>query len=124
MYSNYLLNRIVSYQNSPGKLLSCCKQFTVNLRLDVRWKNRIYFRDSRIKLVNCKDPHSSWGKCKELWYKEGKEHRDDIDPESGRILPAITTECLKQLYKYFLTDGKIIGMKIIGETNYFFLNYN
>ena len=120
MNSNYLFNKIFIYQKDPGKLLSCCKKFTVNRRYDVRWKNRIYFKDNKIKIVNCKDSHTRWTKCKEIWYKEGKVYQDDIDPENGCIFPAIISKCEKQLYKFFYKGGKIISIKMVGTFNYSF----
>ena len=41
--------------------------------------------------MNLKDPifNNDNIKCKEIWYKDGKRHRDDRDPETRLNLPAI-----------------------------------
>ena len=38
--------------------------------------------------MNCKVKIYEWIKCKEIWWKEGKLHRDDVDPETGLTFPA------------------------------------
>jgi hypothetical protein len=93
MNSIYLLNRIVSYQLAPEKFLSCCKQFTVDRKYNIRWKNRIYFRDNRVKIINIKEYDEYYDEddyiiIYEVWYKNGKRHRDDIDPKTGNTLHA------------------------------------
>ena len=90
---NRVLPFISRYQSSLDQLLSCSKQFTLGRCYDLRCKNRVYFRDGRIKIMNCKHPIRD-SKCKEIeiWYKEGKRHRDDKNPETGLTLPAIIRE--------------------------------
>jgi hypothetical protein len=80
-----ILNKVCIYQQDPEKLLSCCKNFTIERISNIRWKNRIYFLDNRIKIINCKIDKF---KYKELWCKEGKEHKDDIDPKTGLTIYA------------------------------------
>ena len=42
--------------------------------------------------------YSIW--YKEIWYKEGKQHRDEIDPETGLTLPdVIWVDGSKEWYK-------------------------
>ena len=96
MNSIYLFNRIVSYQLAPEKLLSCCKQFTVYRKHNIRWKNRIYYKDNRIKIINIKiliyydfmPDVDDYTIINEVWYKNGKRHRDDIDPKTGYTIHA------------------------------------
>jgi hypothetical protein len=82
MLNNRILHRILSYQLNPEKLLSCCKKYAVYRKYTFRWKNKIYFKDNRIKIVNC-------GRYKEYWRKYGRVHRDDIYPVTGLTFPAI-----------------------------------
>ena len=98
-----ILPFISKYQPCLEELLSCSKQFTSRRTYNLRWKNRVYFRDGAIKVMDCKDPEDFWVKCKEVWYKEGKLHRDERDPETGLTLPArIYANGTKVWYK----DGK------------------
>jgi hypothetical protein len=113
MLNNRILHRILSYQLDPEKLLSCCKKFTVFRSYNIRWKNRIYFKDNRIKIVNCIEPEY-WYKCKEIWYKKSKVHQDDIDPETGLTLPAIIE--INDKSKYWYKDGELHCDNIDPET--------
>ena len=85
---NRVLTLISRYQPNPEELLNCCKQFSIEKMYDLRCKDRIYFRDGMIKVMNCTHSKYSCIRCKEIWYKEGKRHRDDLDPETGLTLPA------------------------------------
>jgi uncharacterized membrane protein (UPF0127 family) len=99
-----ILNKICIYQQYPEKLLSCCKNFTLERIRNIRWKNRIYFRDNRIKIVNCESCEYLFEKYKEKWLKNGKIHRYEIDPKTGLILPAII--CYNGIKCYY-KDGFI-----------------
>jgi hypothetical protein len=98
-----ILNKVCSYQQNPEKLLSCCKNFTLERIRNIRWKNRIYFRDNRIKLVNCEDTQFYFQKCKEIWYKNGKKHCDDINPNTGLKFHAVIWRDGKKIW---CKDGK------------------
>jgi hypothetical protein len=100
-----ILNKVCIYQQDPEKLLSCCKKFTLERIRNIRWRNRIYFRDNKIKIINCKDPKYPWFfECKELWLKDGKKHRDDIDHNTGITLPALI---YKNGIKCWYKNGKL-----------------
>ena len=58
----------------------------------------MYFRDTAIKVMDCIYPGINWKKCKEIWYKEGKYHRDEKDPETGLTLPAYITAAGTQIW--------------------------
>lgn len=102
-------NEICGFLPTPGKLLSCCKKLTVKRVRDIRWRNRIYYKDNRTKIVNCKyiSKIDMFGAIKyfykEIWYKEGKEHRDDIDLKTGLTLPA---KIDRNETKYWCKNGK------------------
>ena len=103
-----ILNKVCIYQQDPEKLLSCCKIFTLERIRNIRWKNRIYFRDNRIKIVNCEINYSNY---KQLWVKEGKEHRDDIDLKTGLIIYSSIGyyddgHYKSFLYKHWYKNGK------------------
>jgi hypothetical protein len=108
-----LLNRINRYQQNPDKLLSCCKKFAIERVYNFRWKNRIYFRDNRIKIINFKNDEYCTNYCKKIWFKYGKIHYDHIDQNTGLTLPAkIWKNGLKEWYK----DGKFHRDDIDQET--------
>jgi hypothetical protein len=88
-----ILNKLCYFLNSPEKLLSCSKHFAIKRVRNIRWKNRIYFKDNRVKIINCEILYHIGNKCKEIWYKNGKRHKDDIDPKTGFTFPAIILEC-------------------------------
>ena len=94
---------ISKYQTDLEELLNCSKLFTTLRRsYTLKCKNKVYFRDNAIKVNNCK---VNWIKCKEIWYKEGKSHRDDRDPETGLTLPAaIWADGTQFWYK----EGKLV----------------
>ena len=94
---------ISKYQTDLEELLSCSKQFTTRRMYDLKCKNRVYFRDTVIKVKNCKNPKYSSMKYKEIWYKEGKVHRDDRDPKTGLTLPAYIWEDGSQ---FWYKEGK------------------
>ena len=100
----FCLNFVFNYQPIPEHILNCSKQFTLEREYDLKWKNRIYFTNNSIKVVNCKHFKYCWIKCKEIWWKEGVLHRDDVDSETGLTLPAIIyLNGSKEWYK----EGKI-----------------
>ena len=99
-----ILNKVCIYQQDLEKLLSCCKNFTLERIRNIRWKNRIYYRDNRIKMINCENCQNPFEKYKEKWLKNGKIHRDEIDPKTGIILPAII--CYDEIECYY-KDGFI-----------------
>ena len=80
--NNRILNNICYLLHDPEKLLSCCKQFTVKRFRNIRWKNRVYFRDNRIKMKNSRFIKVPWIINTTIWFKYGNIHRDDIDPET------------------------------------------
>jgi hypothetical protein len=105
IYNKIMDNRVLPfisrYQSGLDQLLSCSKQFTLGRLYDLRCKNRFYFRDGRIKIMNCTP---GWNlKCKESWYKEGKLHRGDRDPETGLTLPA---EIWEDGVQFWYKEGK------------------
>jgi hypothetical protein len=103
--NNRILNKICYFLQTPEKLLSSSKNFTVKRFRNIRWKNRIYFMDNRIKLINCNYiVYNVEEGCKEIWYKCGKIHRDDIAPKTGLTLPAII---LEDGSKYWYKEGKL-----------------
>jgi hypothetical protein len=89
--NNRILNNICYFLHIPEKLLICSKQFSINRFRNIRWKNKIYFKDNRIKIKNIvieKSENLAYG-CKEIWYLNGEMHRNDIDPTTGLTLPTI-----------------------------------
>jgi hypothetical protein len=117
--NNRILHKICYFLHSPDKLLSCCKKIFVKRVKNIRWKNRIYYKDNRIKiktnnnLFECSEllefeeyddenDYDSEGNLliKEIWFKYGEKHRDEIDPKTGLTLPAYIDDCLKKWYKY------------------------
>jgi hypothetical protein len=98
-----ILNNICYFLHSPENLLSCCKQFTVKRFRNIRWKNRVYLRDNKIKIINCENLKYQVYICKELWCKNGKAHFDEIDNKTGLKLPA---KICSNGSKYWYKDGK------------------
>jgi hypothetical protein len=112
-----ILNQICCFLPTPEKLLSSSKNFTLERFRNIRWKNRIYFKDNRIKLVNFEDPSYFFQKCKEFWYKNGKSHRDDIDLDTGLTLPA---EIWENGPKFWYKDGEKHHVDIDPDTGLIF----
>jgi hypothetical protein len=91
---------------NPEKLLNCSKQFSINRFRNIRWKNRIYFKDNRIKIKNItveKYENLAYG-CGEIWYLNGEMHRNDIDPTTGLTFPTIIEW---NESKHWYKEGKI-----------------
>ena len=86
---NRVLPFISCYHLSLDQLLNCSKKCTMGRWYSLRCKNKLYFRDGAIKVMNCRYRQYSSIKCKEASYKEGKIHRDHVDPITGLTLPAI-----------------------------------
>ena len=99
-----ILNQICYFIQTPDKLLSSSKCFTIKRFGNIRWKNRIYFKDNRIKIINCKDPQNILINCKEIWYNNHKVHRDDIDSKTGLTLPA---EIWENDLKYWYNNHEV-----------------
>jgi hypothetical protein len=100
-----ILNQICYFLPIPEKVLSSCKKFTIQRIYNIRWKNRVYYTDNRIKIINCKVfkkiiiPWIFTG-IKKLWYKDGNIHRDDIDSTTGLVFPALIDDVdVKGWYK-------------------------
>jgi hypothetical protein len=83
-----ILNQICYFLPNPEKVLNSCKQFTNQRIYNIRWKNKVYYTDNRIKSVNTQEVSFYFNTCKEIWFKEGKIRRDDIDPVTGLTLHA------------------------------------
>lgn len=81
-----LLSRVTSYLDECHNLIGSSKKFGIDRRYQVRCCKAIYFRNTVVKMVNCK---YCYIQTKEQWYKEGKLHRDTINPATGLTLPAI-----------------------------------
>ena len=71
----WLLSFISPYQNNLEQVLSCSKQFTLERRCALRAKIGTYFPDGQIKVISF-PPYSFYTHVSELWFKEGKKHRD------------------------------------------------
>ena len=83
---NRVLPFVSKYQPCLEQLLCCSKQFTTRRVYNLKCKNIVYFRNTVIKVIDCKVTN-----CKKIMFKEGKVHRDDRDPETGFTFPAIIT---------------------------------
>ena len=103
---NRVLPFISKYQSSLEQLFRCSKQFTVRRAYNLKCKNKVYFRDTAIKVMNCYHSKFSSIKYKEIWYKEGKLHRDEKDHETGFTLPAIT---LKNEGMFWYKEEKLMA---------------
>ena len=97
-----ILNKLCYLLHNPDKLLCSSKYFTVKRFRNIRWKNRIYFKDNSIKIVKYNTKNYCII-CKEIWCKDGKLHRDDIDFETGHTFPA---EIGEDKTKHWCKDGK------------------
>jgi hypothetical protein len=102
--NHIILNKIVSFLHTPEKLLSCSKKFTIKRVRNIRWENRIYFKDNKIKKINCMKKRLDFIYFKEQWYKNGKYHMDDINSKNGFTLPAII--CYNGLIVWFKDEKK------------------
>lgn len=99
--NNRILKKICYFLRDPKQVLSCCKKFTINRKCNIRWRNRIYFRDNSIKITNSskyyyeQQLYDETVIIKEVWYKNRKKHCDKIDPKTGYTLPAYIDELNK-----------------------------
>jgi hypothetical protein len=98
-----ILNELCYFLPTPEKLLNSCKKFTIQRIYNIRWKNRVYFIDNRIKMKNSRFIKVPWIINTTIWYKDGKIHRDDIVPETGFVLPAVIDDVK---HKRWYKDGK------------------
>ena len=112
---NYIiLNKICSFLTNFEKLLSSSKQFTVKRFRNIRWKNRIYFKDNRIKITyNRGEGRIALIIYIEKWFKNKKKHRDCIDPKTGFIFLSYIEGDRK---KYWYKDGNIHRDEICSKT--------
>ena len=104
---NRIIPFISRYLPVLDQLLNCSKKFTLGRWYNLRCKNKVYFRDGAVKMINCNHPVYTWIKCKDIWYKEGKVHRDDIDPSTGLTLPTVIYADGRQ---YWYKEGYFIDM--------------
>jgi hypothetical protein len=94
--NNRILNKICYFLPNPGELLSCCKNFSIKRVRNIRWKNRIYFKNTSIKLIEYKKFFPNIYRknipcTKYTYYKNGKKHNDIINPKTGHTLPLLIT---------------------------------
>lgn len=92
-----ILPYIARYQTDLEQVLSCSKELTLKRMYRIRCKNVTYYKDGTIysKIVkNVRDKITDRKikdifKIKETWRKEKFLHRSEIDPKTGRTLPAM-----------------------------------
>lgn len=84
----YQLNFVSRYQPDLQELLSCSKQFTLKRENNLKCKNRVYYKNTSIKCLNYHYSKNNSIIYQEVWYKNGKFHRNERDPVTGILLPA------------------------------------